>query len=66
MEAPQLVVGEEVPFSIRIEKQHIFLKIGDGDELSWSLGKRRMGGAWGVGAQKNSAGIWRDVTLTKK
>ena len=63
MDVPEVRVGNEVKFRIRIDGDQITLDIADHDPLVWTLEDVDVTGSWGVGAQYSSAGIWRGVKL---
>ena len=63
-DAPEVQVGREFPFSVRVDGRRITVAVSDQEPLSWTLDEDvDVRGAWGVGAQYASAGIWRGVTL---
>ncbi len=63
MDVPEVRVGNEVKFRIRVDGDQITLEIADHDPLVWTLEDVDVTGRWGVGAQYSSAGIWRGVKL---
>jgi hypothetical protein len=63
MDAPEVQIGREFPFTVSIDGQKITLTIADQSPLMWTLDDIDLTGPWGVGVQSAGAGVWRGVTL---
>ena len=57
-----LKVGAAVPFEVIVDGGKLVVRVADRDAVAVDLGNRTLDGAWGLGAQAGSAGLWSGVT----
>lgn len=64
-ESKRLPVGHTEAVGVRVDGTTVSVSIGGEAVLTTQLPGRTMTGAWGLGAQHHSAGIWSNVVLER-